>query len=69
MSDIIIPGEHGISSRGFTPIKSGYDSAAFELVKLMKEGRYIDESDPNVANILYVENCSSLDDLKIKFRV
>lgn len=68
MSNIIIPGAHGIGTRGFTPIASGYDEAADGLVALHNEGRAIDTSDNEIRRVLEYHGVSSMDELRTKRR-
>ena len=68
MSDIIIPGVHGIGTRGFAPTDSGYNRAASALVELHNEGRPINESDYDVRRILDYHRVSSIDELAVKQR-
>lgn len=68
MSDLIIPGFHGIGTHGFTATKSGYDQAADELVQLYNEGRSVDTSNYEIRRILDYYGASTLRELKIKRR-
>lgn len=68
MGDIIIPGAHGIGTRGFTPTADGYERAADCLVQLYNEGRSINISDYEVRRVMDYYNVSSLEELYIKRR-
>lgn len=68
MSDIIVPGTHGIGSVGFTPTESGYAGAADQLVRLYNEGRNVDTSNFEVRRVMNYYGASTLDELRIKRR-
>ena len=68
MGNIIIPGAHGIGTKGFIPTSDGYREAADSLVQLYNEGRSIDTSDYEVRRVMDYYNASSLDDLRTKRR-
>ena len=68
MSNIIIPGPHGIGTRGITPTASGYNKAADNLVQLHNEGRQVNESDPEIRRVLDYHGVSSIRDLKVQRR-
>ena len=68
MSDIIIPGVHGIGTRGFTPTDAGYKKAANELVRLYNEGRSVDTSDSEVRRVMNYYGVSSMEDLRTRLR-
>ena len=68
MSDIIVPGEHGIGSRGFVPTSEGYGDAADALVRIHSEGRRVNPSDYDVRRVMDFFGVSSMEELKIKRR-
>ena len=68
VSDIILPGEHGIGSVGFTPTTDNYGKAADHLVRLHNENCYVDTSDYEVHRVLEFYGASSMDELRIKRR-
>ena len=68
MSDIIVPGEHGIGSRGFVPTSEGYGDAADALVRIHSEGRRVNTSDYDVRRVMDFFGVSSMEELKIKRR-
>lgn len=68
MSNIIIPGEYGYGTRGFTPTDEGYHNAADALVDMYSSGRYVNEYDSEVRRVLDYHNASSLDELKVQRR-
>lgn len=68
MSNIIIPGAHGVGTRGFVPTAAGYDMAADELVRLHNEGRSINTSDPEIRRVLNYHGASNMNELRIKRR-
>ena len=68
LGDIIIPGAHGIGSKGFTPTTDGYRNAADSLVQLHNEGRSVDTSNYDVRRVLDYYGASSLEELCIKRR-
>lgn len=68
MGKIIIPGEYGIGTRGFTPTSDGYRSAAEALLREHNAGRQVNTSDPEIRRVLGFYNASSMQDLKVKFR-
>lgn len=68
MSNIIIPGEHGIGTVGFVPTSEGYDRAADALVRLHEEGRYVNTADYDVRRVMDYYRASSMEELKTKRR-
>ena len=68
MSDIIIPGAHGIGTRGFTPTDDGYKKAANALVQIYNEGRSVDTSDYEVRRVMNYYGVSSMEDLRTRLR-
>ena len=68
MGDIIIPGAHGIGTRGFTATRDGYDRAADSLVQLYNEGRAVNTSDYEVRRVMDFYGASSLEELRTKRR-
>lgn len=68
MSNIIIPGDHNIGTRGYVPTASGYDAAADDLVRLHNEGRSINTSDPEIRRVLEYHGVSNMNELQTKRR-
>ncbi|MBR2766864.1 hypothetical protein IKD67_02155 [Candidatus Saccharibacteria bacterium] len=68
MSNIIIPGEHGIGSQGFVPTSEGYGNAADALVRMHNEGRHVNTSDHEIHRVMSYFGASSMEELKIKRR-
>lgn len=68
MGDIIIPGAHGIGSKGLTPTTDGYRNAADSLVQLYNEGRSVDTSSDGVRRVLDYFGASSMKELRDKRR-
>ena len=68
MSDIILPGEHGIGTMGFVPTADNYGRAADHLVQLHSENCYVDTSDYEVQRVMGFYGASSLDELRTKRR-
>lgn len=68
MSNIIIPGDHGVGTVGYVPTRKGYEDAADALVRLHDEGRYVDVTDYDVRRVMEYHRASSIEELKVKRR-
>ena len=66
MSDIILPGDYGIGTIGFSATDSGYERAADHLVQLDNEGCHVDTSDYEVQRVMNLFGASSLDELRVQ---
>lgn len=64
MGKIILPGDYGVGTRGFSATDSGYKEAADHLVELDNQGYYVDASDYEVQRVLNLFGASDINTLR-----